>query len=456
MTTGTKLTSLAVLATLLCCTTPVAAKPRVTVEKNALGATDGKDFAFKINMPQPGDVSLKVYDANGKFVRLVTQKYVMDEELVASWNLKDYEDKPVAPGAYAARCEFGLRLKLDKQFGTDGLLADKAFVSPAILRLDKQGNLYLLDTGAATLFKFNADGTPANNWDGKNTIAAPKPPYWGGIAVEPDGSRIYLSQTMTTSHVIDVYDGKTAARLFYIGAFFGQDAEWDKEKGGIVYPHWLGLNGDNKIYSDSPGYGRVWAFDRRKEGKAGGVWQLGGRANPRVGWDSPGDCGDTDGSKAIYMASYEYHKRAQLFKIVDEGHRGQFAYGLTRYDDPRSKKEKKDAWLNDIYGIAYDGEQGLYVVERGSARILKIADTGFGFDVAATFGSRGKNAAKLEFIAPRSVAVSPDGTLLYVVEDGEPVSKKNTTIGQARIARYKIGYFNRTPLKVTIRPPAGK
>ena len=448
MAAGARLTGLGVLIAFASSAVALAATT-LTVDTRAVVAGSGETFALKLDQHQPGDVSLKVYDATGKFVCVLAQHHLAKKQLAVSWNAKDASSKPVAPGTYTVRFESGLRLKLDRTFATDGVLRDKTFKNPGILRLDKQGNLYLLDLAAATLFKFTGDGEPVKEWKGKNSFAAPAAPYWGGLAVEPDGSRIYLSQTPITSHVVDVYDGRSATRLFEIGGFFGDDPEWKKEKGGIAYPMWLGLNGGSKLYTDNPGYGRIWAFDRRKEGKAAGVWQLGGKYTPRVAWHSPGDCGDTDGDRAIYLASYEFHKRAQLFKIVDMGEFATFAYDITKYYDARTKKEVE---LGDIYGVAYDGEKGLWVIQRSPPRILKMADSGIGFEFVAALGSKGKNAAKLEFLAPRGAAVSPDGKLLYVLEDGAPLSKSDATTGQARVARYKIGYVQRKSLKLTVRP----
>lgn len=448
MVADARLMALGVLVALASSAGALAATT-LTVDTRAVVVGSGKSFALKLSQHEPGDISLKVYDADGKFVRFLAEKYLAEKQLAVSWNARDAGGKPVEPGTYTVRFESGLRLKLDRSFAADGLLKDKAFKNPGVLRLDKQGNLYLLDLAAATVFKFTGDGEPVKQWKGKNSFTAPAAPYWGGLAVEPDGSRIYLSETPITSHVVDVYDGRSATRLFQIGGFFGDDPEWKKEKGGIAYPMWLGLNGDSKLYTDNPGYGRIWAFDRRKEGKAAGVWQIGGKYTPRIAWHSPGDCGDTDGTSAIYMASYEYHKRAQLFKIIDMGESATFAYDITKYTDPRTKKEVE---LGDIYGVAYDGQKGIWLIQRSPPRILKMADEGIGFEFVAALGSKGKNAAKLEFLAPRGAAVSPDGKFLYVVEDGSPISKSDETPGQARVARYKIGYAQRKTLKLTVRP----
>lgn len=453
MTAASRLRVLGLWIALVLSAAATAAPPTVSVDKRGVSLASGGAFTFKLNLPRPRDVSLKIYDPAGKFVRALTQKQFTDKELTKElslpWDLKDAGGKAVAPGVYTARFEAVLGLKLDRTFASDGLLKDKAFVSPAILRLDKQGNLYLLDVKTATLFKFTPDGAPANDWNGKNSFKAPQAPYWGGLAVEPDGSRIYLAESSTTTHVVDAFDGKTAERLNYIGGFFGDDPEWRKEKGGMAYPLWVGLNGDAKLYTTSPGYGRIFAFDRHKVGKPAGVWQIGGEARPRVGWSSGGDCGDTDGVNGIYLASYEFHGRGEVFKILDLGESGDFAYGMTQYADP---KTKKDVFLSDIYAIAHDGEQGLYLVERGPARIVKIADSGTRLEFVAILGTRGKDPASLGFVAPRGAAVSPDGKFLYIVEDGEPVSKTNTTTGPAHVVRYKIGYADRKFFKLTVKP----
>jgi len=232
------------LVALAFCAAVRAAAPTVAVDTHNLSLASIKAFDLKLSLKDPSDITLKVYDGAGKFVRLLAARHVAETTLTVPWDLRNSEGKEVAPGAYTVLLLSGLRLRLDKSFGKDGLLEDEAFKSPGVLRLDQEGNLYLLDVGAAKLFKFTAGGDPVNSWKDKNAIVAPSTPFWGGLAVEPDGNRIYLSETMTTSHVVDVYDGRFAVRLRYLGGFFGEDVEWAKEKGGIAYPFWLGLNGE--------------------------------------------------------------------------------------------------------------------------------------------------------------------------------------------------------------------
>ncbi|MCM8788367.1 MAG: hypothetical protein NC907_01100, partial [Candidatus Omnitrophica bacterium] len=113
------------------------------------------------------------------------------------------------------------------------------------------------------------------------------------------------------------------------------------------------------------------------------------------------------------------------------------AYNITSYSDPTKKTRENMA---NVYGVAFDNEYGIFLVQRDPVRIIKLADNGFGFDFVKQFGSPGNDASKIEFVAPIDAAVTPDGKFLYVIEDGEPISSKNTEPGLARIVKYKIAY----------------
>jgi hypothetical protein len=237
--------------------------------------------------------------------------------------------------------------------------------------------------------------------------------------------------------VIGVYDGKTGALLYYIG---GLSTDWKTDKGGCVYPGPVGING-NHLYSDCAGYGLLWAWDARKPGKTGGLWILN-----QGGWGPIA----TDGKNAIYWASGPQWGYTGLHKTIDEGTLGQTApYFLNSYTDPLTKTQVN---LDDIRGLASAHQGGIYIVQRKYSRIVKFSDTGFGFDYVTSFGSPGKNAEKLEFTAPHDVAISPNGNYIYVIEDGEAISKENTTPGLARIMKFKISYKEEKEIKLTVTP----
>ena len=402
----------------------------LTVNKPALSVNSGDVFVLKVSLLQPTDYKLAVYDQNGKWVRTLSEKYTSDSHVVVPWNLKDSSGKTVNPGSYTIRLQLSETLSIDTSFGKNGVFTGINFISPWDIVKDNQGNIYLLDGGAAILYKFHPDGTPANDLAGKNTITAPTAPCWATVAVGPDG-RIYLPLTHTTTHTISVYDPKSGAILYSIGGY---------EK--ITYPNWVGII-DHRLYATGDGGGRDACWDARKEGNTGVFWVI---KSHDMGADINGSCGDTDGVNALYVASYW---KNQLCKLVDTGETAKMPYLINGYFDPSLQKNVS---LQDINGIAYDGQSGVFVVERASSKLIHFFDGGFGFDYVTSFGSRGEDAAKLEFTAPRSVAVSPDGKSLYLIEDGEPISKTDTTPGLARFIKYKIWYEAQKEIKVTVNP----
>jgi len=406
------------------------------VDKNTVSLSSGDIFVFTVTNPQPVDIAIKVYDANGKYVRTLFEKCTTETQFKVPWNLKDSDGKPVSAGKYAVKIKSGLKLTLDTSFGKNGIIGgDDTFISPRNVRVDKNGCIYVLDYGAGIIFKFNPDGSPANDIAGKNKIVAPSAPYWVNIAVDEEG-KIYGS----IGHSVLVYDGKTGANIYYIGEFFGDDVGWKNTKGGLGWPNWVGLNSDYRLYASCPGYSYFAAFDRRKPKKEGGLWRSSGGA--------PGESGDTDGKKAIYLANAYYTNRNGITKWIDKDTSGEIAYAITSFYDP---VKKTNEIMQNVFGVAFDRESGLFLVQRDPVRIIKISDNGFGFDFVKQFGSPGNDASKLEFMAPKDAVVSPDGKFLYVIEDGEPISKTNTAPGLARVVKYKIEYDSEKEIQVTVK-----
>ncbi|MGC9065599.1 MAG: FlgD immunoglobulin-like domain containing protein [Candidatus Ratteibacteria bacterium] len=408
-----------------------------TPDKTAVSAKSGDIFVFAVSNPNPPqDISIKVYDANGKYVRTLFEKCATETQFKIPWNLKDADGKIVNPGKYTVKVQTGLSLVLDNTFGKNGIIGgDDTFISPRNVRVDKKGCVYVLDYGSGIIFKFNPDGTPANDIAGKNKIVGPSSPYWVNIAVDEDG-RIYG----TVGHSVLVYDGKTGAQIYHVGEFFGNDVGWETTKGGLGWPNWVGLNSDYRLYASCPGYSYWAAFDRRKKGKEGGLWRSKGGV--------PGESGDTDGKKAIYLAHAYYTNRNGITKWIDKDTSVEIAYSITSFTDPVKKTTEQMA---NVYGVAFDKESGIFLVQRDPVRIIKISDNGFGFDFVKQFASPGNDASKLEFMAPKDAAVSPDGKYLYIIEDGEPISKTNTAPGLARLMKYKITYQDEKQVTINVQ-----
>jgi DNA-binding beta-propeller fold protein YncE len=413
----------------------------------------GNVFVITLGNLKPGDHAVKVFNNKGKYVRTILDKCSTETTIVVPWNLRGQWGKKVKPGQYTLKYLSGITFTLDKSFGKDGIISDTGIISPTDVQTDRSGNLYVLDEGASILYKFTADGKPLKDINGKNFIESTTAPLWGSFCIGNDG-RIYLSFTHSTSHVIGVYDGKTGALLYYIGG--AGNPYWNgpyKPGDGCYYPVWVGINGSH-LYAGSY---VILCWDVRKPGNTGGLWGIKQKDQPLTA-----DAITTDGKNAIYWAPGSPWSYTGLHKIIDETtyKNGKVIYktpegylisnySLNSFTDPITKMQIN---LNDIRGLASDHEDGVYAVQRKYSRIVKFSDTGFGFDYVASFGSFGKNASNLEFTAPHDVAISPNGHYIYVVEDGEAISKENTTPGLARIMKFKISYKEEKEIKLIVTP----
>jgi hypothetical protein len=420
----------------------------VKCETPSISEQSIEPFKFDLVAAKATDVTVRVFDAEGAFVRVLAGGALHDEEKLAfEWDKKNADGRPVLPGVYTVRTEAGVSFSLDKSFAKQGVLVGPPFVSPQSISVDRKGDVYVLDVPKATLFKYHSDGSPANDWEKSNTITSPTAPIYASVALS-DSGRIFMPEGLA-GHSLAVFDAKTGQRELTIGQFFGDDPDWKIKPGGLGWPGFATV-GNGRVYIACSGYSLLGAFDQNKPGCEGAYWRNGQMSNKI---DSIGAAGDSDGRNGLYFCSASYHNAAELYKLIDTGDFCTFAFDLRQYKNPATGHDDTFA---GIVGITSDRAGVLYVMMRPTQTLLKVVDTGSKFVVVAANGTKGRNAEKLQFQSPASIAVSPAGDAIYIAEDNAPLSLNRdadeTDVGLARVTKYAIRYRSHGELKITVNP----
>ncbi|HWH93236.1 MAG TPA: NHL repeat-containing protein [Baekduia sp.] len=140
-----------------------------------------------------------------------------------------------------------------RRIGSEGS-GPAQLLSPQALAIDASGNLAVADTGNERVARFAADGTYLGSFP---TEAAPR-----GIAVTPDGSKIYVADTRNR---ITVYDGGgtlldefggTGAKLGKLNA----PAQIALDPGGNL---WVADRGNNRVQQFGPDGARLLTLGNR-------------------------------------------------------------------------------------------------------------------------------------------------------------------------------------------------
>jgi DNA-binding beta-propeller fold protein YncE len=140
-----------------------------------------------------------------------------------------------------------------RRIGTEGS-GPAQLLSPQALAIDDSGNIAVADTGNDRVARFAADGSYLGSFP---TDAAPR-----GIAVTPDGAKIYVADTR--NH-ITVYDGGgtqldqfggTGSKLGKLNA----PAQISLDQGGNL---WVADRGNNRIQEFGPNGERLQAIGSR-------------------------------------------------------------------------------------------------------------------------------------------------------------------------------------------------
>ncbi len=105
--------------------------------------------------------------------------------------------------------------------------------------MDKQGNLYVFDGKIKQILIYDRDGKYLRSIGDPNEFARP-----AGIAVTPDGSRIYavdIGGSSSNEHKVLVFDGKNGKHLFDIGKRGTDKGEFNLPRDAAIANGRLGL-----------------------------------------------------------------------------------------------------------------------------------------------------------------------------------------------------------------------
>jgi DNA-binding beta-propeller fold protein YncE len=122
---------------------------------------------------------------------------------------------------------------------------------PLGLDLDKQGNLYVFDGKLKQIIVYDRGGKYLRSIGDPNQFARP-----AGIAVTPDGSRVYavdIGGSSSNEHKVLVFDGNTGKHLFDIGKRGTEKGEFNLPRDALIAP-------DGSLYVVDSGNFRVEKF----------------------------------------------------------------------------------------------------------------------------------------------------------------------------------------------------
>lgn len=287
-------------------------------------------------------------------------------------------------GESSSKC--GTRVRFNTRWGTRGS-GDNQFRTPWGIATDRNGNVYVTDSGNSRIQVFGAGGSFIREWGSRGSGTGNfQEPRGIGVNVE-SGSKFRV-------FVADPDNSNSSRRLRKFstsGAFLES-----MERSGLSRPRGVAIDADNN----------VWVVDRSSTGK---IFLFDRSGNFITSW-TPSGSGELSSPEGI--AVFEDRDNRTYVYVTSTGNNRVFRYEYTGNNSSGLKFIKSagsqgsgSSSFNNPAGVAVDKCGNVWVADRLNDRLQQL-------DKNLTFKSR----VTASFSRPSDVAISPNGKSLYVVD----------------------------------------
>lgn len=313
----------------------------------------------------------------------------------------------------------------------DGVGKAARFSAPDQIARDTAGNLYIADRGNHTLRKIAPDGTvttlaglagTAGTVDGTGGAARFNAP--SGVAVKDDGSLIYVSEA--GAHLIRKVTAAGVVTTFAGTAGLSGSADGTGTAASFNQPTGLALDAAGNVFVADFGNATI-----RKITPAGVVTTFAGTAGQTASTNGTGVAARfrapwglaIDGSGNLYVAdSLDQTIRRVTSESVVTTYAGAGFVGGS--DDADTTGAARFFYP---YGVAVDSAGRVYVADYANHSVRRIGADGKVRTLAGTTGAAGGLdglASAARFRNPQGLAVSPDGSAVYVADTANNVIRR--------------------------------
>ncbi len=350
---------------------------------------------FSAKAEEAGDIRLQVFDKDGNLVKVLDS--LRDKSSTSYKGMLGIAGIEVdrEGNLFVLDSDSGMISKFNPEgrlLGSFGSLGTdfKEFIDPTGIALDSEGNIYVADTGNARVQKFDRQGKFVGAFGSMGLLSVgmaeagyqkPEENKRHELFESPEAIVVGLSGNL---YVVDRRTGGVN--------IFDSDGNYIKSFGSMVSPTGIARDSQGNIYVVEQGNNRVVKFDQ--DGKILKTWGTFGIEDGM--FKAPYGI-VIDSSDNVYVAD-SVNNRIQKFSsdgkfIAKWGIRGT---GVGQFIGP--------------HGLAVDSSDNLYVADTGNDRIQKFSQDG---KFVGEFGSKGSNPGN--FNGPEAIAIDSQGDI-YVTD----------------------------------------